>query len=116
MIGQHGVRLNYKWVTDLHVAKCAAQQFEVISQKAQTAGGEAGAPAPAPRASIERELAEYGAALSYETLPRAVVEAAKRLLIDALACGYGAIGSPTARIVEATFRKSFGGPQVASVL
>jgi 2-methylcitrate dehydratase len=84
---------------------------------AQNAGGEAGvAPAPAPRISIERELAEYGAALSYEKLPRAVVDAAKRLLIDALACGYGAIGSPAARIVEQTFRKSFGGPPVASVL
>jgi 2-methylcitrate dehydratase len=45
-----------------------------------------------------------------------VVAAAKRLLIDALACGYGAIGSSAARIVEATFRQSFGGPAVASVL
>jgi 2-methylcitrate dehydratase len=83
---------------------------------AQNSAGEASAPAPARRASIERELAEYGAALTYEALPREVVDAAKRLLIDALACGYGAIGSPAARIVEETFRKSFGGPQVASVL
>ena len=45
-----------------------------------------------------------------------MVAAAKRLLIDALACGYGAIGSSAARIVEATFRQSFGGPAVASVL
>jgi 2-methylcitrate dehydratase len=84
---------------------------------AQNAAGESSAvPAPAPPISIERELAEYGATLSYEKLPRAVVDAAKRLLIDALACGYGAIGSPAARIVEDTFRRSFGGPPVASVL
>jgi 2-methylcitrate dehydratase len=81
---------------------------------AQDAAGETRA--PAPRASIERELAEYGAALTYDKLPREVVAAAKRLLIDALACGYGAIGSSAARIVEATFRQSFGGPAVASVL
>jgi len=81
---------------------------------AQNAGGDTSA--PAPRASIERELAEYGAALAYEKLPGEVVAAAKRLLIDALACGYGAIGSSAARIVEATFRQSFGGPAVASVL
>jgi 2-methylcitrate dehydratase len=81
---------------------------------AQNAAGETRA--PAPHISIERELAQYGAGLTYEKLPRAVVDAAKRLLIDALACGYGAIGSPSARIVEATFRKSFGGPPVASVL
>jgi 2-methylcitrate dehydratase len=78
--------------------------------------GEARAPAPASRPSIERELAEYGAALTYDKLPGEVVAAAKRLLIDALACGYGAIGSSAARIVEATFRQSFGGPAVASVL
>jgi 2-methylcitrate dehydratase len=76
----------------------------------------ASAPARAERISIERELADYGATLRYETLPREVVDATKRLLIDALACGYGAIGSPAARIVEETFRKTFGGPQVASVL
>src|SRR5947209_8422526 len=81
---------------------------------AQNAGGDPSG--PAPRASIERELAEYGAALAYEKLPGEVVAAAKRLLIDALACGYGAIGSSAARIVEATFRQSFGGPAVASVL
>jgi 2-methylcitrate dehydratase len=66
--------------------------------------------------SLERQLANYAAALSYDRLPVEVVEATKRLLIDALACGYGAIGSPAARIVEDTFRDSFGGPRVASVL
>ena len=41
---------------------------------AQNTDGEASAaPAPAQRISIERELAEYGAALSFEKLPRAVV-------------------------------------------
>ena len=71
---------------------------------------------PADRLTIEQQLATYAAELTYDMLPREVVDAAKRLLIDALACGYGAIGSPAARIVEETFRKSFGGPQVASVL
>jgi len=91
-----------------------ADAIGITAAVAQNAVGEANA--PAPRASIERELAEYGAALSYDKLPREVVDAAKRLLVDALACGYGAIGSPAALIVEETFRKSFGGPQVASVL
>jgi len=71
---------------------------------------------PTARVSVEQQLATYGATLAYDMLPREVVEAAKRLLIDALACGYGAVGSPAARIVEDTFRKSFGGPAVASVL
>lgn len=84
---------------------------------AQNAASEPRAALPAAaRVSLERTLAEYGAALSYEALPRTVVDATKRLLIDALACGYGAIGSSAARIVAATFRKSFGGPAVASVL
>ena len=95
-------------------AVTVADAIGLTGAVAQNAGGDT--PAPAPRASIERELAEYGAALSYEKLPGEVVAAAKRLLIDALACGYGAIGSSAARIVEATFRQSFGGPAVASVL
>jgi 2-methylcitrate dehydratase len=71
---------------------------------------------PTARVSVEQQLTTYGATLTYDMLPREVVEAAKRLLIDALACGYGAVNSPAARIVEETFRKSFGGPAVASVL
>ena len=71
---------------------------------------------PTARLTVEQQLATYGATLTYDMLPREVVDAAKRLLMDALGCGYGAIGSPAARIVEQTFRKSFGGPAVASVL
>jgi 2-methylcitrate dehydratase len=98
-------------------AVTVADAIGLTTAVAQIPGGEAGsAPAPPQRISIERELADYGEALRYETLPREVVDATKRLLIDALACGYGAIGSSAARIVEDTFRKSFGGPGVASVL
>jgi 2-methylcitrate dehydratase len=76
-------------------------------------------PAAEPRAektSVEEQLANYAAALKYDDLPREVVDTCKRLLIDTLACGYGAIGSPPARIAEETFRKSFGGRDSASVL
>ena len=45
-----------------------------------------------------------------------MVDQAKRLLIDTLACGYGALGSPPAKIAEETFRKTFGGPETVSIL
>ena len=79
------------------------------------AAGEATKP-PAEKVSAERQLADYGAALRYEDLPHDVVDQAKRLLIDTLACGYGALGSPPAKIAEETFRKTFGGPETVSIL
>ncbi len=86
------------------------------AQPSMVAAPAEGKPAPGEGHTIERRLADYAASLRYEELPRDVVEAAKRLLIDTIACAFGAIGAEPARIAEATFRKTFGGPPVASVI
>ena len=66
--------------------------------------------------TIERQLANFASSLKYDDLSPEVVQAVKRLLIDTLACAFGAIGPSPAGIVEATFRKTFGGALVASVI
>ena len=80
---------------------------------------QAGAPAPpavAARPGIEEQLADYALGPRYADLPREIVDGVKRLLIDTLACAFGAVDSPPARIAEETFRKTFGGSEVASVI
>lgn len=64
----------------------------------------------------ERRLAAYAHALRFETLPVEVVEAVKRLLIDTLACAFGAVEAEPVRIAEETFRAAYGGPAVATLI
>ena len=71
--------------------------------------------APLAEAS-ERRLANYAEAMNFERLPPEVVAAAKRLLIDTLACAFGAVGAEPARIADKTFRAAYGGPAVATVI
>jgi 2-methylcitrate dehydratase len=66
--------------------------------------------------SIERRLADFALAVRYNDLPKEVVAAVKRLLLDTLGCGYGAIGSAPARVTETTWRKNYSGPGSATVL
>jgi 2-methylcitrate dehydratase len=65
---------------------------------------------------LEKLLAQYASSVHYEDLPSEVVQACKRLLIDALACAFGAVGSAPATIAEATFRKAFGSGGAASII
>ena len=69
-----------------------------------------------PTSSLEQRLAQYAASVRFEDLPSEVVQACKRLLLDALACAFGAVGSPPAKIAEATFRKAFGSSGPASII
>jgi 2-methylcitrate dehydratase len=66
--------------------------------------------------SIERRLADFALAVKYDDLPKEIVATVKRLLIDTLGCGYGAIGSAPARLTERTWRKNYAGPGSATVL
>ncbi len=59
--------------------------------------------------SFEQKLAEFALAIRYEDLPREVIASAKRVLLDTLACAFGAVGTDAAAIAEKTIRKTFGG-------
>lgn len=69
---------------------------------------ETGPAVPAGPASLERRLADYALGVRYAELPVEVVDAVKRLLLDTLACAFGAVGAAPAKIAETTFRKAFG--------
>jgi len=76
-------------------------------------------PAPKPKEpalNLEKRLARYAASVRYQDLPTEVVQACKRLLLDTLACAFGAVGSPPATIAEAAFRKAFGSGNVATII
>jgi 2-methylcitrate dehydratase len=66
--------------------------------------------------SIERRLADFALAVKYDDLPKEIVTTVKRLLLDTLGCGYGAIGSAPARLTEQTWRKNYAGPGSATIL
>ena len=66
--------------------------------------------------SLERRLANYAAGVRFGDLPGEIVQATKRLLLDALACAFGAVGAAPAAIAEATFRKAYGGGAAASII
>jgi 2-methylcitrate dehydratase len=65
---------------------------------------------------IEQRLADFALAITYDALPKEIVAAAKRLLLDTLGCGFGAIGSQPAVIAERTWRASYSGKGAATVL
>src|SRR3970282_747855 len=50
------------------------------------------------RPSLEHSLAAYAVGVRYADLPREIVAATKRLLLDTLACAFGAVGGQTAHI------------------
>lgn len=66
--------------------------------------------------NLEMLLAQYAANVRYSDLPPEVLAACKRLLIDTLACGFGAVGTETATIAEETYRKAFGSGNAASII
>ena len=68
------------------------------------------------KVNLEKLLARYAADIRYSDLPNDVVAACKRLLLDTLACGFGAVGAETATIAEKTFRKTFGSRRSASII
>ena len=71
--------------------------------------------APMAEAS-ELRIASYAEAMNYERMPPEIVAAAKRPLIDTLACAFGAVGAEPVRLADQTFRAAYGGPAVATVI
>jgi len=86
-----------------------------LSLPASVTGSLAQSAAPVAEAS-EHRLAKYTQDMTFERLPPEVVAAVKRLLIDTLACAFGAVGAEPARIADETFRAAYGGPAVATVI
>ena len=59
--------------------------------------------------NLELKFADFALSVRYEDLPKEVITSAKRVLLDTLACAFGAVGSEPGRIAEQTIRKTFGG-------
>ena len=70
-----------------------AQARTIETADAAPAASPTAASEPSKKASSEQRLADFAAAVRYEQLPNSTVQAIKRLLIDTLACGFGAIGA-----------------------
>ena len=68
------------------------------------------------KATLEQKFAEFALSITYEALPTEVVAAAKRVLLDTLACAFGSVGSKPANIAETTIRKTFGEGSAATVI
>lgn len=66
--------------------------------------------------SLEQKLAAFALALRYEDLPQEVVDAAKRVVLDSLACALAAVGSEAALIAQKTMATAFGGPRSTTVI
>jgi 2-methylcitrate dehydratase len=66
--------------------------------------------------SLELKFADFALAVRYEDLPKEVIASAKRVLLDALACAFGAVGSEAAAVAEKTIRKTFGEGDAATVI
>jgi 2-methylcitrate dehydratase len=66
--------------------------------------------------TLEEQLAQFALKLRYEDLPPPVVEAAKRVVLDTMACAIAAVGSEAAVIAENTVRADFRGGQNATII
>src|SRR4051794_34748871 len=66
--------------------------------------------------TLEKKFADFALSIRYDVLPKEVVTAAKRVLLDTLACAFGAVGSEPAAIAERTIRKTFGEGNTATVI
>jgi 2-methylcitrate dehydratase len=69
-----------------------------------------------PTASLEQRLADYAAGIRYDSLPSSAVTAIKRLLLDTLGCGFGAVGAAPPTIAEKVFRASYATRENTSIL
>ena len=66
--------------------------------------------------SLELKFADFALSVRYDDLPKEVIASAKRVLLDTLACGFGAVGSEPATVAETTIRKTFGEGEAASII
>ena len=66
--------------------------------------------------SLERKLSEFALSIRYQDLPSDVIASAKRVLLDTLACAFGAVGNEPATIAEKTVRKTYGEGNAATII
>jgi 2-methylcitrate dehydratase len=66
--------------------------------------------------SLELKFADFALSVRYDDLPKEVIASAKRVLLDTLACAFGAVGSEPATVAETTIRKTFGEGEAASII
>jgi 2-methylcitrate dehydratase len=84
---------------------------------ASPAAGETRSPSDRkPNASLEQRLADFSAGIRYDNLPSSTIQAIKRLLLDTLGCGYGAVGASPPTIAEKVFRATYFTRENASIL
>ncbi len=65
---------------------------------------------------LELQLAHYALSLKFENFPAAILHKVKQLLIDTLACAFGAVQSEPAKIAESAARETFTGHKSASII
>jgi 2-methylcitrate dehydratase len=66
--------------------------------------------------TVVERIGAYAAELTYEELPAAVVDYAKRILLDSLACACGGFASEPARITRETALEDLAGAPQASLI
>lgn len=94
----------------------AGSATALLPLNAADVSAQTAAPTPPLPELSESVLANYAAVMTYDMLPVNVITAVKRLVIDTLACAFGAVGADPVRIAEKTFRASFGGPAAATLI
>ena len=65
--------------------------------------------------SITRDLSERALGLTYEDLPSDVVQYAKRIVTDTLACLIGGLNSPTGKICRSVAKTMSGSAQATII-
>lgn len=86
-------------------------RIDSFGSTALAAGGEGG-----QKASFEQKLADFAVSIKYDDLPKEVIASCKRVLLDSLACAFGAVGSEAAGIAEKTIRSTFGDGNAATII
>jgi 2-methylcitrate dehydratase len=66
--------------------------------------------------TVVERIGRYAAELRFAELDAPVVDYAKRILLDSLACAYGGLDSAPARIVRTTVQEELNGGEQATVL
>jgi len=67
------------------------------------------------RPFVRDQLAELVVAVRFDRLPADVVKEAKRLMLDTLACAFGALGGEPVEAVRATAHELGGAPQATAI-
>jgi 2-methylcitrate dehydratase len=72
-------------------------------------------PVSASKTTVAEDIARWLEALRYEELPKNVIERAKRVVLDTLGCGFGALDAEPVRMARAVVAVQGGNPQATIV-